>query len=78
MYRTLRQTIGETYGSESWEPLTGKLYPAEDGMQLFMFEQDVEFDHKMYRCIIIEKRVFDGHSDDVDYAEDVYFESWEL
>ena len=47
-------------------------------MQLFMFEQDVEFDHKMYRCVIIEKRVFDGHSDDVDYAEDVYFESWEL
>lgn len=79
MDEQLRQDIMQNYGSECWEPITGRLYPAADeSFQLFKFERDVEHDGKTYRCIIIEKCVYDGHSDDVDYTEYVFNEAWEL
>ena len=79
MFEHLRNDIAENYGSECWEPITGKLYPAEDeSFQLFKFDRDVEHDGKTYRCVIVQKVVYDGHSDDVDYAEDVCYEAWEL
>lgn len=77
MDERLREHIGATIEGGAWEPITGILWENETPWQLFKFEQDVEFEREIYRCVIIEKWVYDP--DDltaVDYAEDVFAKAW--
>lgn len=80
MNESLRQNIAQNYGSECWEPITGKLWNGNVGFQFFKFERDVEHEGKNYCCIIINKCVYDAELsiEDVDYDEDVFAEAWEL
>ena len=79
MDKQLRQDIGENYGSEFWKPITAKQYPyADASYQLFVFDHDVEHDKKTYRCVIVQRVEYDGHTEDVDYAEDVFADAWQL
>jgi len=75
----LRRNIDECYDGSAWESVTGILWKEEEPFQICKFERDVEFEHKMYRCLIIEKIVFD--SDDisaVNYSETIYEDAWEI
>lgn len=75
----LIQHIGEC-GLGRWEPMTGKQFP-EGGQpwQLFLFENDVEWDGATWRCTFIDKRYFDeDRPDELDYSEIVFAEAFEL
>ena len=79
MDEKLRQQIGETTDATAWEIITGILWKDGIPFQLWKFEQDVEFNKEMWRCLIIQKLVF--YPDDirsVDYCEDIMSEAWKL
>ena len=75
----LRLHVGEIYDGAAWEAVTGVLWNNGVPFQLFKFEQDVDYDGARWRCVIIQKCVYDR--DDVsavDYAEDVFAEAWTI
>lgn len=73
MNERLRQNIGEIYDAGAWEPVTGIVWQGDDPWQLMSFEQDVEFEGKTWRCVIVQCIHFDADDlDAVDYAEDVF------
>lgn len=76
----LRRNIDECYDGSAWEAVTGILgLKGRTPFRIWKFEKDVEYEHKMYRCLIIEKCVYDA--DDisaVDYAETIYEDAWEI
>lgn len=77
MDERLRQNIAECYGT--FEPITGVLWQDGTPWQLWKFEQDVEFEGKMWRCVIIEKDYIDpADASAIDHTEDVLAEAWEL
>ena len=79
MDEQIRTDIAENYGAECWQSITGKLYPATDeSFRLFKFDRDVEHNGKTYRCVIVQKVVYDGHTEDIDYAEDLFAEAWQI
>ena len=79
MSEELIQNIIETIDGSAWEAITGLLWENGTPWQLYKFEGDVSFEGSIYRCVIVEKIIFD--SDDVsavDYAEDIYAAAWEI
>ena len=79
MNEWLRKNIDECYDGGEWEDVTGILGKKDEPFQILKFEQDVEYEHKMYRCLIIEKWVYDA--DDlsaVNYSETIYEDAWEI
>ena len=74
-----KQNISETIDGSAWETITGILWENGTPWQLSKFEGDVSFEGSIYRCVIVEKIVFDP--DDVsavDYAEDLFTAAWEI
>lgn len=74
----LRAHIAETCIG-GWSPVTGMYWEESSPWQLFSFEQDVEFEGRDFRCVIIQKVAYDP--DDltaVDVAFDVFSEAWEI
>lgn len=75
----LRAHIDETIGGCAWTPITNVIW--EDGKTpwlLSLFDENVDFEGRLYRCIILKKIVYDP--DDltaVDYAEDILAQAWE-
>lgn len=79
MDERLRNHIGEIYDGGAWEAVTGVLWKYNIPFQLWKFEQDVEFEGKLWRCLIIQDCTYD--TDDltaVDCARDVFAEAWGL
>lgn len=75
----LRDHIGEIYDGGCYEPITGMLWKRGQPFQLFKFERDVEFESKIYRCLLIVKNVYDSNDlTAVEYSEDISFEFWSL
>ena len=75
----LRQNISETVDGSAWEAITGVYW--ENGMpwQLAKFEGDVSFEGSIYRCVIVEKIIFEpGDMSAVDYAEDIFTAAWKI
>lgn len=79
MQEDLRRHIGEIYDGGCWQQLTGRYHEGETPWELWLFERDVEYIGSTWRCVIVEKTVFDPDDPEaVDYAEDVFAEAWEL
>lgn len=79
MNERLRENIGETIDGSAWESVTGIYWENGTPWKLNKFEGDVSFEGSLYRCVILEKIVFDP--DDltaVDYAEDIYAAAWKI
>lgn len=79
MHDELRLHIGEVYGSEAWEAVTGTIWTNGRPWQLWKLEQDVEHAGSRWRCVIVQRSVYDP--DDItalDYAEDIFAEAWEI
>lgn len=75
----LRQQIAETYDGGAWQSVTGILWQDGQPWQIRKFEEVVEYEGCLWRCIILTKNVLDA--DDigaVDYCEDILSEAWEL
>lgn len=73
----LRSKIAETCGSEYWEPIGCKHWNGDTGFDLWIFEHDIDFEGDRHRVVIIQKCVYDAEfPHDVDYSEDIFFESW--
>lgn len=58
MSNELYQHIAEIYGTCD-DPITGIILEEDTPWQLWKFERDVEFQGKIWRCVIIEKVVYD-------------------
>ena len=73
--------IGEVYGVESWQKILDKHW-IEDGIgfELWMFDNDVEYDGHLWRSVIIQRCVYDAQlgADDVDHVEMVMALAWKL
>ena len=77
MNEDLRQNISETIAGSAWEVITGVYWENGTPWQLAKFEGDVSFEGSIYRCVIVEKIIFDpGDVTAVDYAEDIYSAAW--
>lgn len=78
MDSALRQHIAEVFGGDgSWEAVTAIMWKDDVPFQIWKFEQDVEYQGKWYRCLIISKDVFDPDDlEAVDYTEDIYSDAW--
>ena len=79
MNERLRENIGETIDGSAWEAITGIYWESGTPWQLAKFEGDVSFEGSIYRCVILQKIIFDP--DDVsavDYAEDIYAAAWKI
>lgn len=79
MSEELRNHIGEIYDGGAWEKVTGTFWKNGDPWDIWKFEHDVEFGGRKWRCIILQRVVYDP--DDVDavaYADDILAEAWEL
>lgn len=75
----LRQTISETIDGSAWEAITGIYWENGTPWQLAKFEGDVSFEGSIYRCVIVEKIIFDPDNvSAVDYAEDLFTAAWEI
>lgn len=75
----LRRNIDECDGIFGWEAVTGLLLKGETPFKIWKFDKDVEYEHKMYRCLIIEKDVYNADDiDAVDYSETIYEDAWEI
>lgn len=76
----IRRNIDETCGAEQWKPVTTKLFPVDgQPFQIFSFENDVECNGQYYRCVIIERYVYDAERpEEIDYGETLYEEAWPL
>ena len=79
MSEELRQNISETVDGSAWEAITGILWENGTPWQLAKFEGDVSFKGSIYRCVIVEKIIFDpGDVSAVDYAEDIFTAAWQI
>lgn len=79
MSEELRQNISETIAGSAWEDITGIYWENGTPWQLSKFEGDVSFEGSIYRCVIVEKIIFDpADVTAVDYAEDIYSAAWEV
>ena len=79
MSEELRNHIAEIFDGAAWEPVTGRLVQNGTPWELWKFEHDVDFDEQCWRCVIIQKVMFDPcDTDAVDYAEDVFSAAWPL
>lgn len=79
MNRELRDHISETYDGSAWEAETGILWENGCPWQLMKFEQDVDFDGAVWRCVIISRTAYDPYDiEAVDYSEDVFSRAWIL
>lgn len=58
MSNELYRHIAEIYGTCD-DPITGIIWEEDAPWQLWKFERDVEFQEKIWRCVIIEKVVYD-------------------
>lgn len=79
MNKELLTHIEEVYDGGAWEAITGLLWEDGQPWQLFKFEQDVDYNRQLWRCLIIRRCVFDP--DDVsavDYTEDIFVRAWEI
>ncbi len=78
MSEELLQHISECYGTECWERLTGIIWNGNTGYDLWLFQRDVEYDGKNYRCTVIRREWYDHEvSDvDVDYSECIFAEAF--
>lgn len=69
----LRQ-IGETYGAESWEPITGIRWTGDTPWQLWMFDQYIEIDgDPHHHALIIRREVYDPEDVSVMLSSDDVF-----
>lgn len=79
MDERLRRNIDECYDGSAWEAVTGILWKKGTPFQIWKFEHDVEFEHKTYRCLIIEKWVYDARDiSAIDYAKTINEDAWEV
>lgn len=79
MDERLRRNIDECYDGSAWEAVTGILRKGKAPFQIWKFEHDVWFEHKTYRCLIIENWVYDVRDiSAIDYAKTIYEEAWEI
>lgn len=79
MNEDILQDIMQNYDNSAWKAITGPRYPySDEGFQLFLFDNDVEHGGKTYRCVIVQKVVYDGNTMSVDRAENIFCEIWEL
>ena len=78
MNDSLRTHIGETIDGGAWEAVTGVYWEDESTpWQITKFENDVSFEGCLYRCVILEKVVYDPEDiTAVDYAEDILAQAW--
>lgn len=77
MPEDLRLNIAAT--TDGWEPVTGVLWTDGTPWQVLKFERDVEHEEALWRCVILERVVYDP--DDlsaVDYAEAILADAWPL
>ena len=62
----------------SWDPVTDVYWQTDSLWQIYKLEQDVEFEGRVYHCVILSKLVsnlFDPGL--ILYAEDIFSEAWE-
>ena len=79
MFEELRMSINATYDGSSWEDVTALYWQDGTPWKIVKFDRDVEYGKKTYRCIIIEKWVFDPEDlEALDYAGVLLEEAWEL
>jgi len=79
MDKDLRQNIAETYDGSAWKPVTGLLWQDGTPWQLWKFEEIVEFAGESYRCVIVEKSIYDpDDTEAVDYSIDILSEAWKI
>lgn len=77
MNERLRENIGETIDGSAWEAITGIYWENGTPWQLAKFEGDVNYDGSIYRCVILQKIIFDpADVTAVDFAEDIYSAAW--
>lgn len=79
MDERLRRTIDECYDGSAFVAVTGVMWKDGTPFQIFKFEEDVECEQKLFRCLIITKWVYDAADlSAVDYTEDVFTDAWEI
>ena len=79
MDRDLRQHISETIDGGAWEAVTSVLWQDGTPWQLWKLERDIEFDGGLWRCVIVEKTIYDpDDTEAVDYTVDVISEAWKI
>ena len=79
MSNELRDHIAEVYDGGCWDNVTQIMWRNGQPFQLRKFVRDVEFDGANWRCIIVERVVYDDRDiTAVDYAEDIFAEAWKL
>lgn len=79
MDKELRKKIDENYDGRFWEKVTGILHNNDTPFCIYKFEQDVEFENEIYRCIIIEKQIYNPEEPQIiDSVETLLEESWKL
>lgn len=79
MNKELRKKIDENYDGGFWEKVTGILHNNDTPFCIYKFEHDVEFENETYRCIIIEKQIYDPEDPQIiDSVETLLEESWKL
>lgn len=78
MPEDLRDHIRQT-GCLVPEPATGIRWSDEGGVQIMVFDDDVEFEGKTWRCIIVERWIWSNrHSEAIDSTEDIYTDAWPI
>lgn len=79
MSEELRQNIGETVDCSAWEAITGIYLENGTPWQLSKFEGYASYEGIIYRCVIVEKIIFDPDDvSTVDYAEDIFTAAWQI
>ena len=79
MSEELRENISETIDGSAWEASTSIIWENGTPWQLAKLEGNVSFEGSMYRCIIVEKIIFEpGDVSAVDYAEDIFTAAWKI
>lgn len=79
MNEDLRMYIAEHYDGGAWDAITPIYWENGEPWQLWKFENDVDFDGRRWRCVIIRHdEIASEDISAVECSEDVFARAWEL
>lgn len=79
MNKDLINRIEEIYDGGAWEAVTGVVWQGARAWQLFKFEQDVEFEGALWRCVLLAKdELCPEDVEAVERREYILTEAWQI